>query len=189
MSEPPAGPTPPVGPVNPFAPPQTTQAPQTTQPQPTLPQQYQPPLQPAYGQPTQVIPQPPPGYSAATPGNPSPAKPGAGGLAIASLAVGIASLVLCWVPFLGVIGAAAGLVLGIIAWVRASNQERPQGMAIGGTVVSSVALLASIALTIIVLAVLGSVWGRISDCFDRNLTSDQQSQCLDNRLGDSSQQN
>lgn len=66
------------------------------------------------------------------------------GLAIAALIVGISSLVLCWIPFVGMLGGLAAIVLGIIALVKAQSK----GMSITGLITGIVGFLAGIVLTL-----------------------------------------
>ena len=172
-ADPPYGNPPPPPATNPYAPP----APPATPPAPSVPQA--PP--PAY-----QMPPPPPGYQAPTyaapgypAGNPSP---GHGGLAITALVIAIVALVFCWIPFLGIVLALAGLILGIVAWAGAGNKNRPKGMGVAATVVSIVALLGAIAVTALVIW----VWDKVESCADPNLTQQQQERCVEDALtGDS----
>ena len=132
------------------------------------------------------MPPPPPGYQAPTyaapgypAGNPSP---GHGGLAITALVIAIVALVFCWIPFLGIVLALAGLILGIVAWAGAGSKNRPKGMGVAATVVSIVALLGAIAVTALVIW----VWDKVESCADPNLTQQQQERCVEDALtGDS----
>jgi hypothetical protein len=58
------------------------------------------------------------------------------GLAIASLVLGIVSLLLFWIPFIGWLPVILGVVLGLIAM----QQPTGRGMAMAGLVCSGVAL-------------------------------------------------
>lgn len=177
MSEQPPDPAspPPVPPSNPFAPP----------PPPPAAPQYPAPQYPAPPQPASA----PPGYGQPAPygqpaqypaPTPPPTQPGAGGLAIAALIIGIASLVLFWVPYLGLLGAIVGLILGIVAWAGAGKRNRPKGTAIAGTIISAVAIAAGLVVTIFISVLIA----RIADCADPQLNDRQQQQCVDNKLND-----
>ncbi|WP_194420624.1 DUF4190 domain-containing protein [Microbacterium abyssi] len=91
-----------------------------------------------------------PGYTGPSPYPPAPIaqSPGAGGLAIAALIVGIAAFLLGWVPIVGLIIAVAGIVLGILA-VR-----QPRGRAFGITaiVLSGLGALTGLVLLLGILA-------------------------------------
>ena len=88
------------------------------------------------------LPPVPPAYA------PPPRQPSSG-LAIAALVVGIVAFLLGWMPILGIILGAVGIVLGIIA-VR-----RPAGKALSitGLVLSGIAILASILMTVLVFVI------------------------------------
>lgn len=62
-------------------------------------------------------------------------------MGIAALVLGICGIALCWIPWIGGICAVVGLILGLIAWVKSKK-----GIAIVGTILSAVGLIASVAL-------------------------------------------
>jgi hypothetical protein len=112
----------------------------------------------AYGQPAsygQAPYQQAPGQPYGAPGQPFPGnKPPSNGLAVAALVVGIISLLLAWIPvvnIVSIVGGIAALVLGIVA-VRKANQGTAggKGMAIGGTVLGGVSLVAAIVVNVVV---------------------------------------
>lgn len=81
-------------------------------------------------------------------GAPAPAN----GMAIASLVLGIVSVLIVWIPIVGVLGsvmALIGLVLGILALRR----DGGRGLAIGGIVCSGVSLV----ITAVVLGLMALV--------------------------------
>jgi hypothetical protein len=88
--------------------------------------------------------------------------------------------VLFWVPFLGILLALVGLLLGIIAWSTAGKNNRPKGVAIAATIVGALAMVGAILVTLFVYF----FWDVIRDCTDPNLTPDQQSQCAEDRVND-----
>lgn len=65
-------------------------------------------------------------------------------MGIASLVLGIVSLVVAWIPCVGSVAflpALVGLILGIIDVVKKSKAKAPKGMGLAGTICSGVALL------------------------------------------------
>lgn len=66
------------------------------------------------------------------------------GLAIASMVIGIVSLVLCALAVLGIVGGLAAIALGIVALVK----KQSTGMSVTGLVTGGIALLASIGILI-----------------------------------------
>ncbi|GAA1984372.1 hypothetical protein GCM10009718_22180 [Isoptericola halotolerans] len=74
------------------------------------------------------------------------------GLAITALVLGIVALLGCWIPFLNIGSALLGLVgvvLGIIAIVQASRGNAGgRGMALTGTILSAVAVVLAVAISI-----------------------------------------
>ena len=72
-------------------------------------------------------------------------KKGADGAAVASLILGIASIVFCWTFILGVIPSVIGLVLGII-----SSHKKHSGVATGGIIVSAIGLFLFALLVVVV---------------------------------------
>lgn len=89
------------------------------------------------------------------PTNTTPKQPK--GLALASLIVGIASLIFCWVPVLGALGGVVAVVLAIIALIKA----QPKGMSIAGLVTGIVAFIAGIALTLTAFVFLGTLGSEV----------------------------
>lgn len=136
-----SGPTPP--PTPPLVPPQPTA--------PVESSHQAPPAAP--GAPYVAAPQypqaaPAPAYM---PGPAGPAKPK--GLAITGMALGIAGLVFCWVPFFGPLLALVGLVLSIIALVK----KQPIGFGITGVITGAIGLIIGIFITIGAMIALGAL--------------------------------
>ncbi|WP_104088160.1 MULTISPECIES: DUF4190 domain-containing protein [unclassified Cryobacterium] len=73
-----------------------------------------------------------------------------GGLALAALIVGISAFVIGWIPILGLLLGVAGIILGILA------MRRPGGRSFGlaGLIGSSLAVLANVLVTIVVVVAL-----------------------------------
>jgi hypothetical protein len=178
----PYGSPPPPPATNPYAAPPPSSPPPPAAPPSAPPPSYPPPNvpPPAYGSPP-----PPPGYAAPTypaggyPGGKPPAA-GAGGLAITGLVFAIAAGVLFWIPFLGILIALVGLVLGVVAWSTAGKNGRPKGIAIAATIVGALAMVGAILVTLFVFY----FWDVIKDCTDPNLTSAEQEQCATDRVND-----
>jgi len=80
-----------------------------------------------------------------------PAKPK--GLAITGMALGIAGLVFCWVPFFGPILALVGLVLSIIALMK----KQPIGFGITGVITGAIGLIIGVFITIGAMIALGAL--------------------------------
>ena len=104
------------------------------------------------------------------------------GLGIASLVLGILALLGSWVPVLGIgagILAIVGLVLGIIGMRRAKRGEATnRGVALAGTILSALALLAAIVLTVVWgLAIFNAV--EDTGCLDPDLSQTELEQCLE----------
>ncbi|QZY52754.1 hypothetical protein [Leucobacter tenebrionis] len=83
-------------------------------------------------------------------------------LAITGMALGIAGLVLSWVPFLGVGLALVGLVLSIIALVK----KQPKAFSITGLVTSIVGLIIGAIVTITVIWALGAGVDAVQQCMN-----------------------
>lgn len=135
-------------PTPPQAPPPSYQAPQQ---QPYTPQQqpYTPPQQPYQvpsSQPYNYYQQQQPGYT--PPYYPPPVSPSnsGDGMAVASLILGILSLVTCCVIYISLIFSILALVLGIVAKSKGAG-----GMAVAGIVLGSLGAVLSIALTLLVI--------------------------------------
>lgn len=86
------------------------------------------------------------GYGQPSPyGYGQPAAAPANGLGVAALVIGIIALVLCWVPFVGLLGIVA-VILGFIGIRRVSRGAATnRGMSITGVVTGVLATLAGIA--------------------------------------------
>lgn len=86
-----------------------------------------------------------------------PGATGPRGFAIAALVLGIAGLVLVWLPFLAVVALPAAIV-GLILGIVAMRKGQPKGFALTGVILSGVAILISVISMVVVmigLALLG----------------------------------
>ena len=85
------------------------------------------------------------------------------GMGLAALIVAVISLVIAWVPFLGLLGGLGGLiavVLGAVALGRANRGEATnRGTAIAGIVIGVIAILLAIASTMFGSFLLSEVFG------------------------------
>jgi len=73
-------------------------------------------------------------------------------MGIAALVLGIISLLLSFIPVIGILGlglAIIGLVLGIIDWVQKKKKDEKHGQAIAGVVCSAVAIIIVILYTVL----------------------------------------
>lgn len=107
----------------------------------------------------------PPGYPPYAGGPIPPARPQ--GLAVAALVLGIAAFVSAWIPFLGLLVALVGAVIGVMALVR----RQPKGLAVTGTVLSGLGLVWALVVTISLSAL---IWTAPSS-FDDAETSPESS--------------
>ncbi|MCZ3387460.1 MAG: CD20-like domain-containing protein [Actinomycetia bacterium] len=134
-------------------------------------------------------PPPPAGYPAPTypaagyPGGQAP-KPGAGALSIVALVVAIIALIICWFPFVGGAAALIALILGVIAWVSAKKSGRPAGLAIAATIVSALALLVGIVISIAFLALIGRTQDADEYCKRVSTTQATYDQCMSDQVSD-----
>ncbi|WP_182112661.1 DUF4190 domain-containing protein [Actinotalea sp. JY-7876] len=82
-----------------------------------------------------------------------PPQTKAPGIAIGALVVGIAALVLCWIPFLGVALGIAGVVVGILAMRKPGGK----GFGLGGLITGALALLIALVVTSFTLFAINQV--------------------------------
>lgn len=69
-------------------------------------------------------------------------------MAVASLVLGILSVIFSFIPcfgWLSIIGALVGLPLGIVALVQAKKKNAPKGLALSGVILNGIALVVLIA--------------------------------------------
>ena len=134
-------------------------------------------------------PPPPPGYPAPTypaagyPGGQAP-KPGAGALSIVALVIAIVALFICWFPFVGGGAALIALVLGIVAWVSAKKAGRPAGLAIAATIVSALALLVGVVISIAFIVLIGKTQEADDYCRPVSDTQTAYDQCMSDQVSD-----
>ena len=137
--------------------------------------------QPGWSNPPQN--QPPPAYGGAGGyggqggygASPSPKN----GIGIAAMVVGIVALLLCWIPFLGLLLAIVALVLGIVGIRKVSRGEATnKGMAIAGVVTGALALLLGAFFTFAVVAIFDDI-GSLVECVEQSATPEEEAACQD----------
>ena len=101
--------------------------------------------QPLPGQPEPVQPEP------VQPPQP-PVRQVAGGLAIAALIVGIAAFVIGWIPVVGAVVGIGGIILSIIAL----QKPRGRALSVTGLILSSIAIIVNLILTVALVVTLVS---------------------------------
>lgn len=133
-------------------------------------------------------PPPPAGYPAPTypaagyPGGQAP-KQGAGALSVIALVISIVALLICWVPFLGGGAALIALVLGIVAWVSAKKSGRPAGLGITATIISVLALIVGLVVSIAFLVLVSKSTDADKVCQRSSTTQAQYDQCMQDEVG------
>ena len=107
--------------------------------------------QPSYGQPQQAYPQQAGGFPQA--GQSPPASSATNGAAVAALIIGLLSLLIGWIPFIGLIAVVGGLIALILGFIGRGKVKKQQasgkGMATTGIVTGILAILLGIASTLI----------------------------------------
>lgn len=90
-------------------------------------------------------------------------------MGIAALVLGICGIVLCWLPWIGGICGIVGLILGLIAWIKSKK-----GIAIVGTILSAIAIIASIALFFYYASVMDSALQEWEQQWNEQMQQQQQ---------------
>lgn len=128
---------------------------QSYQQPPEQPQYQSQPQQP-YQQPQQqpYQPQGQPQYQPQQPYQPQYQPQGARGMSIASMVCGIIGLILCWIPFVGLVINALAIIFYIL-----SRKEAPNGMATAGLVCGIIGLVVALIMTILI----GVVWSAVTN--------------------------
>ena len=101
---------------------------------------------------------------------PPPTSPPGKGMSIASMVLGIISLVLFWFIYLSVPLALIGIILGAISKKKLSEVGAPSGMATAGITTSIIAIALVILIVLIVVACVGAM-GSIEVMMDEILRS------------------
>ena len=116
------------------------------QQQPPAPQGYQPPAPQPYGAPVAQ----PYGYA------PVPQAP-SNGIGIAGFVCGLVGLVLCWVPWLGLLLALVGIALSAVGISQGKKKGASIGLAIAGLVCGIIALIPAIIILVALLSVASEI--------------------------------
>ncbi|MGY1604660.1 hypothetical protein [Geodermatophilus sp. SYSU D00815] len=117
----------------------------TYPPNPPAPQGYAAPAPQGYAAPQ-------PGY-----GYPAPQQAPGNGLGVAGFVCGLVGLVLCWVPWIGMLLGLVGVVLGGIGISQGKKKGASTGLAIAGLVCGILAVLVWILLLAFVFSVASSL--------------------------------
>jgi hypothetical protein len=109
------------------------------------------------------------------------------GLGVAALVLGILALLGSWAPFVNILCIVLGIigiVLGVMARARVRRGEATNGgMALTGIILSAIAVVVSLIVTVAVTAFIGSNFEGLQDCADPSLTQQEQQACIEDQLG------
>ena len=72
-------------------------------------------------------------------------------MGVASLVLGILSIIFAWVPFLAIVPSIIGIGLGVAGKENLLAEERPAGVATAGIVLSIIALVISLIIATVVV--------------------------------------
>jgi hypothetical protein len=101
-----------------------------------------------------------------------------------ALVISIIALIICWFPFVGPIAALVALALSIAAWVSSTKSGRPAGLAIAGTVISVIAFIAGVVITIGFLILINRAQEADRYCNSVSTTQEEYDQCMTDRVSD-----
>lgn len=96
-------------------------------------------------------------------------------MGVAALVLGIISLLLSFIPVIGLLGiglAIIGLILGIIDWVQKKKKEEKHGLAIAGVICAAVA--------IVIVMLYTALAGVLFVNFARNVDSEKVQEFVEN---------
>ena len=97
------------------------------------------------------------------------------GVAVTALVLGIAALLLGWIPFVGLVLGLVALVVAVVALRRTRGGRPGRGLATGGTLTAALGLTTGVATTVLALLVLvpgaggglGAAGRAYLDCMER----------------------
>lgn len=89
-------------------------------------------------------------------------------MAIASLVLGIASIIFCWIPILGAALSITALIISIVALANKANNGEQTGFKVAGLILSIFSTLVAIFMTIAIVAGMNFAVGFIDDIFGGN---------------------
>ena len=148
---------------------------------------YPPPVPPAAAPEPAYPAPPPPGYPAPTypaagyPGGEVP-KSGHGAFAIIAFVASILALLISWIPFLGAVAALITLGLSVGAWIVSKKSGRPVGLAVAGTIISILAFLVGLVITIGFLILIDKAEDESRYCNSVTNTQAEYDQCMNDRV-------
>lgn len=140
--------------------------------EPPLPENAPQPPPPAYV---------PPAMQPSGPQQGSPVAPVAKGLAIAALIVGIVAFLTGLIPVWGIILGLVGVALGVIALVK----KQPKALALTGTILAAVAVVASIIATIFAGALTAVIFDSVEEQTSVTAESSEDGESTDSEAGES----
>jgi Na+/H+-dicarboxylate symporter len=97
--------------------------------------------------------------------------------------VAIVALIICWIPFLGGGIALIALILGIVAWVSAKKASRPAGLAIAATIISVLAIIVGIVVSVAFLVLVAKSADADEACQRSSSTQAEYDQCMQDEVG------
>lgn len=106
-------------------------------------------------------------------------------MGIAALVLGVLALLGSWIPFINLLSVALaiiGLVLGIMGMRRAKRGEATnRGLSLTGVVLSAIALVVSLVITVGFTALIGSNIDQVANCAE--LPPEEQQACIEESIG------
>ena len=96
--------------------------------------------------------------------------------------VAVIALLISWVPFLGALTALIALGLGIGAWVSTKKGGRPAGLAIAATVISILAFLIGVVVSIGFLILIDQAQEADRYCNSVSTTQAEYDACIEDRV-------
>jgi len=100
-----------------------------------------------------------------------------------ALVVAIVALLISWFPFIGAVAGFIALVLGVIAWVVAKKSGRPAGLAIAGTIISVIALVIGLVVSVAFIALIDKAQEEEAYCNSVSTTQQEFDDCMADRVG------
>ena len=99
-------------------------------------------------------------------------------MGIASLVLGILSLLICWIPcvnYFAFVPAVVGLILGIVDTVQKSKKGENKGMSIAGIILTAIAIVVIFLWTVVFGAAAASVnestWENVAKSINASYTT------------------
>jgi hypothetical protein len=109
-------------------------------------------------------PAPPPPPQPPQPGGyQQPPQQGAPGMAIAGFVVSLIGLLISWIAVAGLVVSLVGLILAIFGRRQARERGAPSGLATAGLVIGIIAVISSVAWTVVEIAVVNDTSNNLND--------------------------